>query len=593
MSDRSLTDWLAIAAALTPIIDAARAKGRLTTDDAVDLAGDVLAVLQRTQVTIAELATLVDALKDVLPWVLPLFGKPPKPDPPDPPDPDPDPPGRNLPPQAPVDLPSLDDPERYAAPTYDDFLGVEGPQVDTAYRQRDGGVTSGDVRHTAWRRFVEGWTHRGILADILTPGAGHPGDWKIVGPVDPVDPPPKPATRGPARKWGDRAAGDQNGARLLVGLSRFYWLHAWMNDRDRVLRELDQDAATGYDFGRVFGQVQTMGSDTYWAGLEVTGDEPGHLDAMVGLTQAAADRGLMIEWTLIAKGGKAGRQSWRRDFVRRTVQALAAAERGVFLNEIMNEPGAGGDITKDELVELHGIAKAAGGGRFLTATGATWATSGTDFDPASYRVDQRDIGIVHLDRDTAKSERQDRPWRQGWDIGLEGLAWVDNEPIGPGASVNVEDRPQVLRSHRTVAFLCRAMASVLHGDPGIRGRRPWTDEPAYFVAPQAKRFLPGSLANGRQVNANDHFPDRPFDALDIRSVQGNGVVRVYSVDQGGYYWTVGFGPISPWRLRARKALQVRAFDQERGPLWERQVGPGEVLDFDGSRPDVLLQSAVL
>lgn len=478
--------------------------------------------------------------------------------------------------------------ERYQRPSYDQLLWDEGPQVDQAYRDFQGPdrPSPADIRHVAWRRLVEGWTQAGILADIREPGTGHPGDWGT-----PPDGPRPAGLVGPVRLHGDRAAKTDAGPTPLVGLSRFYWTWAWRHDRDRVLRELDDDQKRGYHFARVLGQVGNLDGDDYWAGLVVSGDEPDHQDTLVGLTAAAAERGILIEWTLIGKGGRSDRQSWRRDYIRRSVQALATIPAGVFLVEIMNEPGVQGRITPDELVELHRIAKDSG--PFLVGTGAAWDQSGTDWTPDAWARTQRGVGIVHLDRDQTKSERQDRAWRQGWDIGLEGTPWVDNEPIGPGASVATEDRPRVLRSHRLIAFICRAMATVYHADAGIRGRHPMTESPGYDDCPKAIRFLPGDLANGRQINANDHFPDRPFDVDQVRSESGRGVVRVYTCQApDGRFYTVPFGPVSPFTLTARRGLTIDAFDQDLGDrLWTRQVSDGERLPLDlGDRPDILLVS---
>jgi hypothetical protein len=365
-----------------------------------------------------------------------------------------------------------------------------------------------------------------------------------------------------------------------------------MNNRDQVLRDLDDDRKRGYRYARVLAQVQSMDSSGYWAGREVTGDEGGHLDALVGLTRAEAERGILIEWTLIGKGGKADRQTWRKAFVRRSAEALASVPQGVFLVEVMNEPGAGGEITPDELRELHGTTKAAGPG-LLVATGAVWDQGGTDFTSDAWKRTQRDIGICHLDRDQSRADGRDRPWRQGWDIGLDGMAWVDNEPIGPGSSVSGEDRPRVLRSHRLVAFICRAMGTCYHAHPGIRGEQPMVGTPGYDDCPKATRFLPGDLVNGRQINANANFPDRPFDIDRIRADSGKGVVRCYTCQApDGRFFTVPFGPVSPFTLTARRGLTVECFDQDANDrIWERQVQSGERIDFDlGDRPDVLLVS---
>lgn len=58
-----------------------------------------------------------------------------------------------------------------ALATYDEFVKTEAQQVWDAYKAHHGhppGIT--DMYHNAYRRLVEGWTHRDILHDI----AGEP-----------------------------------------------------------------------------------------------------------------------------------------------------------------------------------------------------------------------------------------------------------------------------------------------------------------------------------------------------------------------------------------------------------------------------------
>lgn len=421
----------------------------------------------------------------------------------------------------------------------------------------------------------------------------------------PPEPGDVPGAKGQARFYGNRAVGDDDGPKLYAGLSRFAWLWFWKHDRDRVLRELDRDRATGFRYGRVLAQVgDPANPNDFWTGRIVDPDWPDYQELIAGLTNAAQERGHLIEWTLFGKGGPYDTTNRRRDLVRRVAPVLKSFPLGVLFGEVMNEPNVGNTITADELRDLAAYAA------FLVpaipwATGAVWTdpawVAGTDhpdatgFTPEGWKHTQGDVGICHLDRDQSKSELQDRPWRQGWDVGLESRRWCDNEAIGPGSSVNVENRPDVLRSHRAVNFVCRAFASCLHGKAGVRGDLFWEDEPAYFQVPKAIRFLPGDLANGSQENANGNYPNRPFtlDSSFIRADTGNtrGIVRAYSAFHGGVYYTIPFGPVTPFELKAERNLSVQCLQQDAGDLlWERDVAAGERLTFDGSQADVLLIS---
>lgn len=419
-------------------------------------------------------------------------------------------------------------------------------------------------------------------------------------PVDPPVPPGPPipdvpGATGLIRFFGERAVGDDDGAKLYVGLSRFPWLYFWKHDRDRVLRELDADRAAGYRYGRVLAQVGNPADPAdFWAGRIVDPDWPDYEEQIASLNRAAAERGHLIGWTMIGKGGPYDRdQASRSRLVDRVARVLATNPVASLFQEIMNEPNVGNTITGGELRDLAFQAKALAP-VIPTATGAVWTEAGWTYDQALTRT-QFEVDIEHLDRDTTKGEGQDRPWRQGWDHGLTGRRWIDNEPIGPGSSVNREARPDVLRSHRAVNFVCGAFASCLHGKPGVRGDIPWDAEPAYFQAPKAVRFLPGLLPAGRPHNANPKFPGRPFDvpAGFIRAENGNtrGIVRCYTRELAEVFYSIPFGPVSAYELRAVRPLRIACYQQDLGEqLWERDVAAGDVIAFDNPACDYLLVS---
>jgi hypothetical protein len=418
-----------------------------------------------------------------------------------------------------------------------------------------------------------------------------------------------PGAVGLTRRFGARAIGDDTGAKLYVGLSRFSWLRDWRFDSDRVLLQMDEDRAAGYRYARCLAQVEDIGSSTFWAGRQIDHRWPDHAGLVASMTRAAAERGLLILWTLI---GKPMARADRGPYVARCAEALSGVASGVLLVEVMNEPAVGGQVSAAELVDLHGIVRDRAP-QLLAATGAVWTeqgwnddneyrnvVGGTAFSPGGWQRTQRDIGVCHLDRNMSVSELQDRPWRQGWDVGLLGTAWIDNEAVGPGSSVTNENRPEVLRSHRAVNMAtCRAFASCLHGRPGVRGDDPWIDVPAYKAAPKAVRFLDGLLPNGRSHNANNRFPGRPFTLASefLRAETNNrrGVVRAYTGEHpDGRFFTIPFGAVSDFELRVERALAVQCFQQDVGDLlWERQVAPGDVLTFTAEHVDYLLISRPL
>lgn len=400
----------------------------------------------------------------------------------------------------------------------------------------------------------------------------------------------------PMRRWG-RAIGDDRGPQLFVGVSRFYHGHAMIHDRDRILRDDDADVAAGYTYKRVMYQVGEDRPGDYWQGVAADHTDPRHLESVRWDLEQARARGFRVLATLIGKGNGLDRQDNRRVYVRRMAELLREYADVVIGSEIMNEPWMFGNASPGELQELVGIYRSIHN-TDLVATGSYWDEPGVPFID-QWRRTQGPLGLIHLDRDTTKSERQDRPWRQPWDIGLLGQSWVDNEPIGPRSSVASETRPEVLRSHRLVALISRAVATCFHPDEGIRGFGQAQDVPGYLECPRAVRFLPAGLANGEMVNANSNFPTRHWDLPGHLLRAGNdnrqGIVRAYGNQVEGTQYTVPFGPVSSYYLVARYDLQVIVHSQvgagrSGAPLVLRA---GDHLSFDGQEPDALITSTRL
>ncbi len=426
------------------------------------------------------------------------------------------------------------------------------------------------------------------LATVWSTPAFEPGE---------PGPEPTPVLFGDVRRYGPRAVGDDRGPQLYAGLSRFYHVWAMKNDPDRVKREDDSDVAVGMDFKRVLLQVGSLDPSDYWAGRVADQNWPDHQQLVADMCAGARERGMRISACIIGKGNGMDRQSNRRPYVQRMAEVLREFPDVVLLAQIMNEPSIEGRITADEILELESILRSTAP-NLVTSTGAYGELAGGEdgLDPRTWGM----VGTPHLDRDQTKSEMRDRPWRQPWDWGLSagdhGL--MNDEPIGPRASVASEDRPLVLRSHATVAFVSRFMGSVFHADEGIRGNGDLASVPGYREFAACKRFLPGDLPNGSQQNANTNYPGRHWQLEDefLRAANDNrrGIVRAYGVQQGGFQFTVPFGPVSDFELRAVRPLRVECFQQDVNDLlWERTVGAGERVRFSAQHPDYLLKSRAL
>jgi len=397
----------------------------------------------------------------------------------------------------------------------------------------------------------------------------------------------------PVRRWG-RALGDASGPIPFLGVSRFYHGHAMTHDRDRVLRDNASDVAAGYHYKRVMYQVGEDRPGDYWHGVAADHNDPRHAESVRWDLEQCRAAGLRVVATLIGKGNGLDRQRNRRVYIERMAYILKEYPDVVLTAEIMNEPWMFGEATPEDLQELVGIYRSINN-TDLVGTGSYWDEPGVAFVD-QWRRTQGPIGIIHLDRDTTRSEMQDRPWRQPWDVGLLNHPWIDNEPIGPGSSVASERRAEVLRSHRLVALLSGAVATCFHPDEGIRGFGNAQDVPGYVECARAARFLSPNVANGEKQNANANFPNRHWDLPNefLRAGNGNtrGVVRAYGTQVDGAQYTVPFGPVSSYYLVARYDLDVTVHSQvgEGRSLDPITVRAGSALSFDGTEPDALIVS---
>jgi hypothetical protein len=400
----------------------------------------------------------------------------------------------------------------------------------------------------------------------------------------------------------------------LVGLTDMSYLRLLRQDRGAAeARQQHVFKTAGYRYARLLAQVDGK----HWAGQEINPHDAGWDQLVAGATDKAAEFGGSIEWTIFGSclsGDRYSRQSERIAVVRHFAQIMNGRSAGVAFVEKVNEPANGdvGPVSWRDLRELRDVFEQETGGKFLTALGAVNTERGevptdknyegvTAFSPAGWHRTQEgaEVGICHLDRDMGRGEGVDRPVRQGWDVGLENQRWADNEHVGPGSSVTSENRPDVLRVSRTVAFICRAFASCWHSNAGVRGL-PFEGVAGYLQAPRAALWLPGDLPNGKQLNANSRYPERPFylEDRDLRQENGNsrGVTRVYTCQApDGTFYSSCFGMLTDVDLKVERPLAISVRNQDTGEILDEvQRGPGELLHIaKAGRYDWLIVSRPL
>lgn len=393
--------------------------------------------------------------------------------------------------------------------------------------------------------------------------------------------------KGATELFGKRSVTHGSGPKLHLGLSRFYWLREWKYNRDRVLREMDSDVSAGFTYARCLAQVENMPGSNAWTGKEILPTWPDHQSLMEGLTSAAENRGLRILWTFLGKGGNTNLSSARKNIVVQCANALKGVKGGVLVNEIMNEAHVGGEVEWKELRDLASLAEEICG--IPTAT-----SSSPSEDPVDWEESQNpNLKIAHLDR-TRTGAEYDRPWRKAWEYGLAGNRWIDNEPIGPGSSVESEDRPSVLRSMRLVAYICRAFATCFHSRAGVYGDIDMNTTPGYREVAKCMRYITPGMIEGIQISVRDsqswwRVPDDEFVAN-----SGKGMLRLYSLFDSslGWMFSVAFGLVSDVTVYARKAMWVDIINQDDDEVRRVELQPDQPLILK-KRSDYLLKAGVL
>ncbi len=296
-----------------------------------------------------------------------------------------------------------------------------------------------------------------------------------------------------------RALVDARGRFHALGATMFYAAWAYKNDRPRLERNLAFLAGHGFDFIRVLGVVGDPVGPDFWDGRETDWRWPDYDDVIAGLTDLAYDQyGLRVQWTLFGGSPDDGDRAALAD----RFAAMAAARPGkVMLFETANESYQNG-FTTDELREL--TIHLRDRTDVLVAASAPFdSTSCASFD-AVYGGGVADIATVHFARDN-----DDTGWRpvwQPWSIAAcTGGAVSNNEPIGPGSSVNTLDDPEKLAASVLLTYVAGLPIHVFHSRAGVRGDVDFADMAGADVVGAAASLLPPDVTTWERADAGGDF----------------------------------------------------------------------------------------
>lgn len=380
---------------------------------------------------------------------------------------------------------------------------------------------------------------------------------------------------------------DDGGEFPALGASLFWAAWAYRHDRPRLDEHLALLQAHRFDYIRALGVV---GRQPYWRGREIDWRWPDYDEVIAGLTDHAYDSfGIRTQWTIFADGDEMiPDRNDRFRLVDRFVAMSRGREHKIMHFEVANESWQNGFAGADGIAQIRELA------RYLNdRTAIPVAISDSEgVTCADHDVLYKDAGVQilteHFDRDISGPLRHWAPVLAPWPIlACPGLPDVvsNNEPIGPGSSVEEDSDPMRIVAAAVVSYLSGVGLYVFHTDAGVRGRDPITampDAPAILGGLRAmKGYVPPDLPNWSRYRHDT--PGHPFvtyagpDRGTVRRDRyGDGPAEVFVAANGDRFFAAAVGVVNEITLEARRAMSLDVLHPLTGDVVERvTLAPGE------------------
>jgi hypothetical protein len=458
----------------------------------------------------------------------------------------------------------------------------------------------------------------GIATGTLDAGTrdGAPANDSAVPPPDgsALDATVPDATMSPPRRTGpvtldDHSLSDDGGRFEALGATFFWAAWGYKNDRALLERNLAFLAENGFHFIRALGVVGDYTAPDSWDGREIDWHWPDYDDVIAGVTDLAYDvYGLRVEWTLIGDGQiNIPNETDRYALADRFLAMAATRREKILFFEIANESwhnGFGGDEGVAQLRALTQYMRDRTD--ILVAASAPAGHECADTDRL-YNGGIADLATLHFERRTDLEDGAWRPVRQPWgheDCAEDLPVGVNNEPIGPGASVTTEEDPSRLVAAPLVTWVSNLPIHVFHSSAGVRGFRDISEMAGASSFAHLANIVPPGLSSFSR--SNFYWADSPFivhvedpdgtirpdavwpDTPDVTS----GVVRAYSGVDGNDFFTVAFGIRGDTLFAARRAMDVEVIDPLTGETLDtRTLAEAETFRAGGGRTVLVLRGA--
>jgi hypothetical protein len=391
------------------------------------------------------------------------------------------------------------------------------------------------------------------------------------------------ARTGPVTLVGNSLHDDQGDFNAL-GATLMWAAWGMRNDPDRLGENLAFLSSHGFHYIRALGVVGDPDEPDYWDGREIDWRWSDYAQVLADTTDLAYDvYGLRVQWTLIGDGQLNIPDEADRYALVDTFLAMSAGrEQKIIAFEIANEAwqnGFGGDAGTAQLRALSQYMK----DRTEILVAAS-APAGVECEDALeiYAGDVADFATIHFDRETGLADGAWRPVRQPWEhVYCDGLpVGSNNEPIGPGASVNSESDPVKLVAAAIATYVSNLPMYVFHSGAGVRGDQDLWEMAGADAFGFLDSIVPGDLASWSRRNA--HWSDSPFvvyaqeaggspqpDLMwpDLNSPTA-GVVRAYGDVDGDRFFVFPMGILDHVLLEARRDMTFEVIDPMTGTTLE-------------------------
>jgi hypothetical protein len=268
-------------------------------------------------------------------------------------------------------------------------------------------------------------------------------------PLEVPVPPPGDTRKGLVRADG-RAVIDDTGSFHPLGLTFFWALFGWKNERDRIHQHLSWLRQFKYDYLRILCEVN-------WEGRSIDPNWPDYETILREFVDTAYDiYGLRSELTLV--GGK-----YKSGLEQKVRNAMSGADHKVIHYEVANEWQRLDKITESDMVRV---------GKWLrNNTPNLVALSGNGGIGAMKDLAKQAGTNMHTFHTRRSSH--DNYWshvRQGYDLKEFESVTSNNEPQGPQSSVAEDSNPLRLSMARATGIVCNGAFYVLHVGQGVTGK---------------------------------------------------------------------------------------------------------------------------